>query len=838
MLLQLSELHCFHLSNTGNFIFSAHSTISPATSHYVGYLKAYYSRTLVPPEIPEHPTFPPAGSKIYINLALVKKEDISQSQADAFTKATLHGNIDEIRRMKEQIHLEDVFKPEGQTSLKYILVEGAPGVGKSTLAWELCQRWDVMAAMRRFSLVVLLRLREKRVQEARTVADLFYHDDSTLQEAVACEVVANNGLNTLLILDGFDEYPSHLRKASLVAEIIQGTCLPNCTVLVTSRPSARADLLFVQSQTHKHIEVLGFTQKHIEEYACSVLGSDKQLLSDFLTYISTNQTIRNIMYVPLNCAIVVNIYQENRMADMPIPQTMTQLYADLSHSLLRNYLTEKGDTRAVRLPQKLEDLQPNLRIQLMNLARFAFEGVVREKVIFSDLPEGLGFVNETEELYCSNSPTTYNFHHLTLQEFLGALYVSMLPLEPVNERMKAFEQHSNKKQMDVLWRFVAGLTSFRGIGWEVVQAKRGQKKDGKVTPFLIQCLYEAQEEAANESVLGTGEVVFKGAGSMSPVDCFALGHCIAASKCVWELMLDWNGMGAEMVEMLMYGMKSKKEVGGCIRKLDLSFNPIQCEGVAYLTIIQPPKVLQQLSELNLQFCELDTNAPNLLSTIIPDVMTSLRMLNISMNRAGAGGMAKLLTSLSSLSSFHTLIMHNTSIARDDLTALSQLIRPTGSLRTLWIGDEGMPAEYTELMMKTVLSPSSLTELAIFGLDLTSCYAVFTFLEDNSNLTWLTTHFCKIGSHGTSCLANALHKNTTLKTLQLFMLQVPLSGLIGTEGALALSKMLKINSSLEWLRIDADNSLGYDGIGAILSSIQDNSTLKELPSSLYIRRTIH
>ena len=69
---------------------------------------------------------------------MVKKERVSRAEADRFTRATVHGNIDEILKVKKAIRMEYVLKPEGEAEVKSVLVEGAPGVGKSTLAWELC----------------------------------------------------------------------------------------------------------------------------------------------------------------------------------------------------------------------------------------------------------------------------------------------------------------------------------------------------------------------------------------------------------------------------------------------------------------------------------------------------------------------------------------------------------------------------------------------------------------------------------------------------------------------------------------------------------------------------
>ena len=56
---------------------------------------------------------------------------------------------------------------------KVVLVEGAPGVGKSTFAWELCRRWTSGELLGGYSLVVLMRLRDGYAREAKTLVDHF-----------------------------------------------------------------------------------------------------------------------------------------------------------------------------------------------------------------------------------------------------------------------------------------------------------------------------------------------------------------------------------------------------------------------------------------------------------------------------------------------------------------------------------------------------------------------------------------------------------------------------------------------------------------------------------------
>ncbi len=228
--------------------------------------------------------------------------------------------------------------------------------------------------------------------------------DPDIQQAVVREISSNKGKNLLLILDGFDEVPASVRKSFFLAKVIGRKSLTKATILVTTRPSARADLLSL-CQPHKHVEVLDFTHKHIEQYASGVFGSNPPLLADFLKYISTNPRVKSMMHIPLNSAIVVDIYQENRKVGRPIPQTMTHLYSELTLTRMSRHLNEKGDQTIQSLSAKLEDLhqehQEVYHQLLLSLAKLAFEGT-RYKVIFENLPAGcstLGLVTTSQQLY-------------------------------------------------------------------------------------------------------------------------------------------------------------------------------------------------------------------------------------------------------------------------------------------------------------------------------------------------------------------------------------------------------------------------------------------------------
>ena len=187
----------------------------------------------------------------------------------------------------------------------FVLVEGRPGIGKSTLCWELSRQWDTFDSLRDFKVVLQLKLREKHVQEASSLSELFYHSDKELSKAVVEELSRCEGEGLLLILDGLDEMPISLveDERKLIVELIRGICLPAATRLVTSRPSAlyRKEDFFAHG--YRHIEILGFTEKQISKYAEVAFKSEPEILTHFKNFIFSNPVISSLMQIPINCAI-------------------------------------------------------------------------------------------------------------------------------------------------------------------------------------------------------------------------------------------------------------------------------------------------------------------------------------------------------------------------------------------------------------------------------------------------------------------------------------------------------------------------------------------------------
>ena len=119
--------------------------------------------------------------------------------------------MDDILLKKSPIELEKLFENiEGER--KVILIDGAPGSGKSTLTVHICQRWSRGELFQEFTIVILVQLRDPKVQRAKSIANLIPCRDEETAKQVAKAIINTDGRGILWVMDGWDELPSHLRE--------------------------------------------------------------------------------------------------------------------------------------------------------------------------------------------------------------------------------------------------------------------------------------------------------------------------------------------------------------------------------------------------------------------------------------------------------------------------------------------------------------------------------------------------------------------------------------------------------------------------------------------------
>ena len=421
--------------------------------------------------------WPPTPSKEYVKLAVV---DGHSACRENYIGQVVEGIFGRITITEEQI-LDLCAKQVGKG--RVIVIEGAPGIGKSTLAWELCRKWEDYASMEVYSLVILLRLREKRVQNISEVSSLFYAYSRADRTSLVEDIINSQGRGVLFVLDGFDELPKSLQREGVIVDLLEKSILPESTVLVTSRPSVTDRLLTISEPViEKRIEILGFSQESIEAYASSVFSGHE--LQGFKDYISApqNPAINSLMYVPLYAAFIVIIYKSTTSKGC-LPRTITQLYTQLCLTILNRYLEAKTECPSV---QTLQHLPEAFCGQFIELSKMAYEGFEKEEVIlYSNIGEHFGFLDAVPDLYRGRE-ISFNFLHLTLQEFFAAYHISQMS----DSGVELFRRKGKDKRWNVVWRFVAGLTAFKILDSSSIAAFL--EDDKEINVFFVQCLFEAQ----------------------------------------------------------------------------------------------------------------------------------------------------------------------------------------------------------------------------------------------------------------------------------------------------------------------------------------------------------
>uniref|UniRef100_A0A671WBQ1 NACHT domain-containing protein n=1 Tax=Sparus aurata TaxID=8175 RepID=A0A671WBQ1_SPAAU len=341
----------------------------------------------------------------------------------------------------------DIFKasPDQQRRIRVVLTNGVAGVGKTFSVQKFTLDWAEGSENQDVSLLVLLSFRELNMirDEQYSLLRLLHVFHPTLQKVTAEKLAV---CKLLFIFDGLDEsrlsldFNNHevvsdvTQKSSvsvLLTNLIQGKLLPSALVWITSRPAAANRI--PPSCVDRVTEVRGFTDVQKEEYFRRRF-SDEDLSSRIISQIKTSRSLHIMCLIPVFCWITATVLDHMLTTDQrgELPKTLTDMY---SHFLLiqtkmkKQKYNEGGETS----PQELTEAD---REVLLKLGRLAFEHLETGNIMFyqEDL-ERCG-LNVTEasvysgvctEIFRRESvifqKTVYCFVHLSVQEFLAAVYM-------------------------------------------------------------------------------------------------------------------------------------------------------------------------------------------------------------------------------------------------------------------------------------------------------------------------------------------------------------------------------------------------------------------------------
>ena len=644
-----------------------------------------------------------------------------------------------------------------------ILVEGAPGVGKSTFAWEFCRRWERGEIAQQYDLVLLLRLRDDRISKAKQLKDFIYHSSESVSHSVVAELESTLGVNVLLLLEGYDELPEYCRSNhSIFLKLFKGEILPLATIMITSRPWATCDI--PNNHILRHIEIMGFTTSQIKAFFKKSMPPTQA--EEVINYINIYPQIGMCMYIPLNCAIVQYVYVESREAGVAMPTTLTELYSLLTRIILLRFLRSRD--RSTKFLNNFDELPNDVQGIFWKLCNFAYDSMTgangQVKLIFTDLPadfNSLGFMDSVFEFYATQrAVASHNFLHLTFQEFLAAVHISNMEQD---KRVEHFER-SGEGRLRVVLRFLAGLTKLKDLssavdllGTDYLYEEEYYSIDTQVS-----WVHEARRGELIKSVFGENDTVEFICEDY--FDSSALGYCIANSCCKWVLSIT-RIITEDDVKLLVNEIKGNHCPGGVVVGLNGTFDTSVDMGLS----ISVEGLNVMFKELrNIHLIQLALKLPDKCSSIIWPKLPSLKYLTLLLD----GSMEWELDSLLPHLSLQALTVANTDsinkLTLKDCVAISDHITNSTSLEQLVFEGLDGDLEFPEIGLIKI------------------CVA----LLENKSLSISRLHFGgvpEIKNDAANILSSFLLRNTLGQYFQLTV------GCVSATGALQIAKALRHNT---------------------------------------------
>ena len=362
--------------------------------------------------------------------------------------------------------LPDLFvntKPQISSEHHRVLLCGLPGSGKTTLSWHVSQLWAKKELFQQFTLFLIVPLRSHQVLQATCLADLIPHPDQEQRRAIAQSLSTSHGDGVCFWFDGWDEMPDSIQKHSFIASFIRQDApvasLPGCTIVVTSRPETQ----YLEGVKMSKIDLGSLNYSQFEELVIKNTEGTGQDANELLTAIKTKTALSRFCTLPITVTILIHLFFT---FGVNIPTTQTELF----RCLVLNLLLRNLQTRwllPVKTLESFDSLPEFANKSLRFLCKLAYDGVMQKKAVFrpSDIPDlqlplplatlGLMRINPHIEWFGINEELT--FIHSTVQEFLAAYHLSLLPSDQQVSDLNWLLESLNSP---VIY-FFSGLTKFK-----------------------------------------------------------------------------------------------------------------------------------------------------------------------------------------------------------------------------------------------------------------------------------------------------------------------------------------------------------------------------------------
>ncbi|XP_045547899.1 NLR family CARD domain-containing protein 3 isoform X2 [Salmo salar] len=340
------------------------------------------------------------------------------------------------------IKCNDIFQPlPGQEkSIRTVLTTGVAGIGKTVSVQKFILDWAEGKANQELQFIFPLSFREMNLMKERnhSLMELLHH---FVMETKESRISNYDKYNVLFVLDGLDEcrLPLDFKNNKmcfdvtestsvdvLLTNLIKGNLFPSAFLWITSRPAAANQI--PPGCVDKVTEVRGFNDPQKEEYFRKRI-SDENLVSRIISHIKISRSIHIMCHIPVFCLISATVFEDIMKTEKRVmPKTLTEMYM--------YFLIFQSKQTMVKFEGKEQIDQHWDKEIIMSLGKLAFQQLEIGNLIFyeEDLKE-CGIDVRKASVYsglCTQifreecglyQEKVYCFVHLSIQEFMAAVYV-------------------------------------------------------------------------------------------------------------------------------------------------------------------------------------------------------------------------------------------------------------------------------------------------------------------------------------------------------------------------------------------------------------------------------
>ncbi|XP_062387194.1 protein NLRC3-like [Sardina pilchardus] len=666
------------------------------------------------------------------------------------------------------IKCSDIFKPLSQQvkPIRTVLTKGVAGIGKTVSVQKFIVDWAEGTANQDVHFIFPLPFRELNLMKEKklSLVNLIQHFFPEIKDR---KIFTSSAHKVMFIFDGLDECRLPLdfhsnptccdvtKPASvdeLLTNLIKGDLLPSALLWITTRPAAANQIS--PDCVDKLTEIRGFNDPQKEEYFRKRI-SDENLASRTITHLKSSRSLYIMCHIPVFCWIsaIVAVRTSNKSKRVEMPRTLTQMYT--------HFLIIQINMTNVKYTERKETDEE----VIFKLGKLAFQQLEKGNLIFYeedlrecgiDVTEASVYSGVCTQIFREEAGLyqgkVFSFVHLSIQEFLAALYVFLC----FSNRQRHMSDQQQTSQLSALFT-AATLYDLHKTAVDLAL----QRKNGHLDLFLRFLLGLSLE--SNQNILKdllpqtrsqsdtTGQTVQYVKQKIR--DQSSSGRRINLFYCLNELNhhavveFKWSS-GTLCVDMLLPGEWKTttfkfKMSDQQLADFDLQ-KYIQTPEKDQTELLSPDEVLQRLvpvvttcTSAILENCGLTEKSCSYLASVLTAHSSSLRLLDLSVNELLDSGVKRLSSALGHQNcKLEELRLWNCNLTKKSCSYLvSALTEHSSSLRLLDLGGNKLLDSGVESVCSAVRHQNcKLEELKLRGCNLTekSCSYLASALAAHSS----------------------------------------------------------------------------------------------------------